>query len=187
MNRHLNSLKSWLKSSSHKVADSIAQRHWRPTLGPAQRLLALNESHALQGPALHAWCRGKGLFVNQLKQWREAFCNQALLSARAQVYEKARQANLLRWSGQVRDWSYVDTVHLNPRCPSKQGASNHPENCLIHHLLATSTLTTTGRGSSNFIGLNPSPNRTADSSNGLQFSHWGHVCDGMGISWQGHP
>lgn len=20
----------------------------------------------------------------------------------------------LRWSGQVRDWSYVDTVHLNP-------------------------------------------------------------------------
>ncbi len=42
---------------------------------PAQRLLALNESHQLQGPALHAWCREKGLFEHQLKQWREAFCS----------------------------------------------------------------------------------------------------------------
>lgn len=39
---------------------------------------------------------------------------QALLSARAQVYEKARQANPLRWSGQVRDWTYVYAVHLSP-------------------------------------------------------------------------
>jgi len=29
--------------------------------------------------------------------------DQALLSARAQVYDKARQANPLRWSRQVRD------------------------------------------------------------------------------------
>lgn len=38
-------------------------------------MLALNESHSLQGAALHAWCREKGLFEHQLKQWREAFCS----------------------------------------------------------------------------------------------------------------
>ena len=43
-------------------------------MDPVQRLLALNESHPLQGPALHAWCREKGLFEHQLVQWRQAFC-----------------------------------------------------------------------------------------------------------------
>ena len=37
--------------------------------------MALNESHLLQGPALYAWCREKGVFEHQLKQWREAFCS----------------------------------------------------------------------------------------------------------------
>ncbi len=45
---------------------------------------------------------------------RHAGLDQVLLSARAQVYEKARQANPLRWSRQIRDWPYVNTVHLNP-------------------------------------------------------------------------
>ena len=36
--------------------------------------LALNESHALSGSALHAWCRETGLFEHQLIQWRDAFC-----------------------------------------------------------------------------------------------------------------
>jgi hypothetical protein len=36
--------------------------------------VALNESHALSGCALHAWCRERGLFEHQLTQWREAFC-----------------------------------------------------------------------------------------------------------------
>ena len=43
--------------------------------------------------------------------------DQALLSPRAEVYEKARQANPVRWSRQVRDWSYDDTVHLNSDTP----------------------------------------------------------------------
>jgi transposase-like protein len=80
LNLSLGSLKGWLKAANHKVADSItpaslpsdtAAHLW----SPAQRLLALNESHALQGAALHAWCREKGLFEHQLKQWREAFCS----------------------------------------------------------------------------------------------------------------
>ena len=51
-------------------SDTAAQ-HW----SSAQRLQALLESHALSGVALHAWCREKGLFEHQLKQWREAFCS----------------------------------------------------------------------------------------------------------------
>ncbi len=51
---------------------------------------------------------------------RDAGQDQALLRARAQVYENARQANPLRWSGQVREWSYVRTVHLNPDTPQNK-------------------------------------------------------------------
>ena len=40
----------------------------------AQRLLALQQTHALSGAALHAWCREKGLFEHQLITWRDAFC-----------------------------------------------------------------------------------------------------------------
>jgi hypothetical protein len=40
--------------------------------------------------------------------------------ARAQVYERARQANPLRWSRQVRDGTYVDTVHLNRDTPQNK-------------------------------------------------------------------
>lgn len=73
LNTSLGSLKGWLKASNHQVAkaatlaslpsDTAAQL-W----SPAQRLLALNESHALKGAALLVWCREKGLFEHQLKQ-----------------------------------------------------------------------------------------------------------------------
>ena len=46
-------------------------QHW----SSEQRLQALLESHALTGPELNAWCREKGLFEHQLKQWRQAFCS----------------------------------------------------------------------------------------------------------------
>ena len=79
MNMSLGTLKGWLKRSGAHGAglphattlpDDIPARQWTPV----QRLLALNESHGLQGPALHAWCREKGLFEHQLTQWRDAFC-----------------------------------------------------------------------------------------------------------------
>ena len=40
-----------------------------------------------------------------------------LLEKRALVYERARQTNPQRWSGQVRWWAHVDVVHLNPETP----------------------------------------------------------------------
>lgn len=80
LNMSLGSLKSWLKTSNQKALTSgtlmnlpqdRAGAHW----GPAQRLQALLESHTLSGVDLSTWCREKGLFEHQLKQWREAFCN----------------------------------------------------------------------------------------------------------------
>jgi hypothetical protein len=39
-----------------------------------EQLVALHETHGLSGEALHAWCRGKGLFAHHLTSWRTAFC-----------------------------------------------------------------------------------------------------------------
>ena len=51
---------------------------------------------------------------------RHCGLDQALLNARSQVYEKARLANPRRWSKQLRNWQYVDVVHLNPDKPQRQ-------------------------------------------------------------------
>ena len=40
---------------------------------PAQRLAALCESYALKDQDLNAWCREKGLFEHQLRQWHDEF------------------------------------------------------------------------------------------------------------------
>ena len=48
---------------------------------------------------------------------RHAQVDEKMLQARAEVYEQARQKNPLRWSGQTRNWSFIDTVYLNPDSP----------------------------------------------------------------------
>ncbi|MBG6074168.1 hypothetical protein IWX87_003961 [Polaromonas sp. CG_9.7] len=48
---------------------------------------------------------------------RHAGLDLALLEERKLVYERARQNNPQRWSGQPRQWTYVDVVHLNPETP----------------------------------------------------------------------
>jgi hypothetical protein len=37
-----------------------------------------------------------------------------LLRKRGEVYEAAKKAHPERWSGQTRNWQYVNIVHLNP-------------------------------------------------------------------------
>ena len=48
---------------------------------------------------------------------RHAGLDLALLEERKLVYERARQNKPQRWSGQPRQWAYVDVVHLNPETP----------------------------------------------------------------------
>ena len=78
LNMSVGTLKGWLKTTpqgsnavmpSH-LPDSRLAGQW----SAADRLLALHQSHGLSGPALHAWCREKGLFEHQLSAWRAAFC-----------------------------------------------------------------------------------------------------------------
>ncbi len=38
----------------------------------------------------------------------------AILARRRRIYERARQRHPERWSGQIRNWTPVATVHLNP-------------------------------------------------------------------------
>ena len=96
LNMSLGTLKGWLKRS-RPVGAALPHAATLPgdtpaaQWTPAQRLLALNESHALVGPALHAWCREKGLFEHQLIQWRDAFCASAQPTAVSAAEQ--RQAN----------------------------------------------------------------------------------------------
>ena len=79
LNLSVGTLKGWLKVQRRvpavpphaaELPYGIPASQW----SAPQRLLALHESHALSGPALHAWCREKGLFEHQLQQWNQDFC-----------------------------------------------------------------------------------------------------------------
>lgn len=80
LNMAVGTLRKWIGKSNRKddvskpgtrLPDDLPAQSW----GPAQRLLALNQTHAMLPTQLHAWCREKGLFEHQLKAWGEAFCS----------------------------------------------------------------------------------------------------------------
>ena len=48
--------------------------------------------------------------------------DEAILNARAVVYEKARHKHPERWSKETRDWTFVSAVHLNPDIPQTKEA-----------------------------------------------------------------
>ena len=58
---------------------------------------------------------------------RHAGLDRALLEARALVYERARQENPQRWSGQARQWTHADVVHLNPKTEQQAKESVHKQ------------------------------------------------------------
>jgi transposase len=80
LNVSLSTLKGWLRDAAKKarglphVATPLPSDLPAKAWGARERLQALNESHALVGDALHAWCREKGLYAHQLQTWRDAFC-----------------------------------------------------------------------------------------------------------------
>ena len=105
LNMPLGTLKGWLKRSGSEGAGLAARpslpgdvpaRQWTP----GQRLLALQESHVLSGAELHAWCREKGLFEHQLKQWHEAFCTTGGSGAIGSPEQRQANATLRDLQGQ---------------------------------------------------------------------------------------
>ena len=79
LNMSAGTLRKWWGRSNRAVVESTPTTELPSALAAGswsapQRLLALQETHGLTGPALHAWCREKGLFEHQLTAWRDAFC-----------------------------------------------------------------------------------------------------------------
>jgi transposase-like protein len=75
LNLSVHTLKTWmshtaLNDKSRGQSPAKRPQDW----SPEQRLPALQETHALSGEALNAWCRERGLFVHQLSQWKADFC-----------------------------------------------------------------------------------------------------------------
>ena len=88
INISLGTLKGWLKSprlagagqaGALELPGDLAAAQW----SAAQRLQALCSTHGMDGPALAAWCREKGLFEHQLQQWRTSFCAMGAAGAEA--------------------------------------------------------------------------------------------------------
>jgi transposase-like protein len=68
-------LKNWMRKISVEKRSAPRGKEKRPQdWRPEEQLVALHESHGLQGEALQAWCRERGLFAHHLTSWKEAFC-----------------------------------------------------------------------------------------------------------------
>jgi transposase len=78
LNMSPGTLKRWVldsgKATEQSLGTSLALDGPAAAWSPSQRLTALQESYALNGPALAGWCRERGVFEHQLAQWREDFC-----------------------------------------------------------------------------------------------------------------
>jgi len=83
-------LKSWMRAAvrTHKTPLPSAKRadEWTP----AERLLALNETHALDELGVASWCRERGLFAHQLTQWRDHFCLNNPVKSAAESQQELR-------------------------------------------------------------------------------------------------
>ncbi|MDQ2948356.1 MAG: transposase [Acidobacteriota bacterium] len=74
LNMNMGTLRGWMKvalrDQKNPPVKSVHVTEWTP----AQRLLALHESHGLGEEALNAWCRERGIFVHDLARWCSDFC-----------------------------------------------------------------------------------------------------------------
>jgi transposase-like protein len=72
LNINHHTLRYWMKKK--KQSGAPANQEKRPQdWSPAEQLQALQESHGLDGEALHAWCRERGIFPHHLSAWKAAF------------------------------------------------------------------------------------------------------------------
>jgi transposase len=75
LNVSYHTAKNWMKRGHPDRAGASAGKEKRPQdWSSSEQLQALNETHALSGEALQAWCRERGLFAHHLSSWKTAFC-----------------------------------------------------------------------------------------------------------------
>lgn len=96
LNLNYHTLKNWMKAAPIANTAAASSRDKRPSdWTPAERLQALQESYALSGEELHAWCRMRGLYAHHLQQWQEAFCRKDNAGADSAAF-RALQADKQR-------------------------------------------------------------------------------------------
>jgi transposase-like protein len=86
LNMSAGTLRKWLQSASKKTgtiahpmpAATVALDGPASAWSPAQRLMALQQSYALDDMARAGWCREHGVFEHQLAQWHQEFCTPAV-------------------------------------------------------------------------------------------------------------
>ena len=66
-------LKNWLKSTRRKSMSKTPVSKRPNDWSTEERFQLLMESSALEGEALNAFCRQKGLFSHHLEVWKKAF------------------------------------------------------------------------------------------------------------------
>jgi transposase-like protein len=82
LNVNYHTARNWVKKGAAYKAVAAGTKEKRPQDWSApEQLEALQESHALSGQALQAWCRERGLFAHHLDSWKTAFCAPAKASA----------------------------------------------------------------------------------------------------------
>ncbi len=75
LNMNHYTLKNWMKKVPGEQRSASSSKEKRPQdWRPDEQLIALHESHGLEGEALHGWCRERGLFAHHLTGWKDAFC-----------------------------------------------------------------------------------------------------------------
>lgn len=68
-------LKNWMKRIPAEKRSTSGTKEKRPQDWRREdQLVALHESHGLEGEALQGWCRERGLFVHHLTGWKDTFC-----------------------------------------------------------------------------------------------------------------
>ena len=91
---NMGTLRGWMKRALRDQKSSPGKAIWPAEYTPAQRLLALHESHGLGEEALNAWCRERGIFAHDLTQWRTDFCESTGAAGRREDLEELRQLRL---------------------------------------------------------------------------------------------
>jgi transposase-like protein len=75
LNMNHYTLKNWMKKVPGENRSASSSKEKRPQdWRPEEQLVALHESHGLEGEALQGWCRERGLFAHHLTGWKDAFC-----------------------------------------------------------------------------------------------------------------
>ena len=94
LNVSYHTAKNWMKRGHPDRAATLAGKEKRPQdWSSFEQLHALNETHALSGEALQAWCRERGVFAHHLASWKAAFCAPAKAAADAGQWRSLKEEN----------------------------------------------------------------------------------------------